>query len=92
MIPILMHQMRISTNQVFSVILGPTKIDDPKKKYVKTVREPKKNKYCVMKLSQIRCLIINIKFRKIFLIGVKRPQFIPKNALIFLLKNVPKMP
>jgi hypothetical protein len=38
-IPILMHQMRISTNQVSSVVLTPKKLEN-----VKAVKEPgKKN-------------------------------------------------
>jgi hypothetical protein len=36
-LPILMHQMRISTNKVSSVVLGPEKIGSPKK----SVKEPK---------------------------------------------------
>jgi hypothetical protein len=47
-----MHQMRISTNQVSSVVLGPKKLEI--RKIVKTVKEPEKTKYCAMKLSQIR--------------------------------------
>jgi hypothetical protein len=44
-----MHQMRISTNQVSSVVLGSKKLEI--RKIVKTVKEPKKTKYCAMKLS-----------------------------------------
>jgi hypothetical protein len=39
-IPILMHQMRISTNQVSSVVLWPKKLEI--RKIVKTAKEPKK--------------------------------------------------
>jgi hypothetical protein len=39
-IPILMHQMRISTNQVSSVVLRPKTLKI--QKIVKTVNEPKK--------------------------------------------------
>jgi hypothetical protein len=42
MIPIFMHQMRISTNQVSSVVLGPKKLEI--RKIVKTVKEPEKKK------------------------------------------------
>jgi hypothetical protein len=52
-IPILMHQMRISTNQVSSVVLRPKKFEI-RKMVVKTVKQPKKTKYYTMKLSQIR--------------------------------------
>jgi hypothetical protein len=41
-IPILMHQMRISTNQVSSVVLRPKKLEI--RKIVKTIKEPKKQK------------------------------------------------
>jgi hypothetical protein len=41
MIPILMHQMRISTNQVSSVVLRPRKLEI--RKIVKTIKEPKKS-------------------------------------------------
>jgi hypothetical protein len=54
-IPILMHQMCISTNQVSSVVLRLKKLEICK--IVKAVKEPggkKTNKYCAMKLSQIR--------------------------------------
>jgi hypothetical protein len=44
--------MRISTNQVSSVVLRPKKLEI--RKIVRTIKEPKKNKYCAMKLSQIR--------------------------------------
>jgi hypothetical protein len=46
--------MRILTNQVSSVVLRPKKLEI--QKIVKTEKEPKKkkNKYYVMKLSQIR--------------------------------------
>jgi hypothetical protein len=39
-IPILMHQMRISTNKVSSVVLRPKKLEI--RKIVKSVKEPKK--------------------------------------------------
>jgi hypothetical protein len=41
-IPILMHQMRISTNQVSSVTLRPKKTGNPGEKIVKTVYKKKK--------------------------------------------------
>jgi hypothetical protein len=65
-IPILMHQMRISTNQVSSVVLGSKELEI--RKIVKTVKEPKKktNKYCAMKLSQI-CRRIELSMREIIL-------------------------
>jgi hypothetical protein len=40
----LMHQMRISTNQVSSVVLKPKKLEI--RKIVKTVKEPKKQILC----------------------------------------------
>ena len=40
-----MHQMRISTNQVSSVVLRPKKLKI--RKIVKNVNEPKKPKYCM---------------------------------------------
>jgi hypothetical protein len=43
-IPILMPQMRISTNQVSSVVLKFEKIET--RKIVKTVKEPKKQILC----------------------------------------------
>jgi hypothetical protein len=54
MITILMHQMRISTNYVSSVMLGQEKLKI-RKLIVKNVKEPKKTtpKQNVMKLSQI---------------------------------------
>jgi DNA-binding transcriptional regulator GbsR (MarR family) len=45
-IPILMHQMHISTNQVSSVVLRPKKLEI--RKIVKTVKEPRKTKYKVL--------------------------------------------
>jgi hypothetical protein len=52
---IFMHQMRITTNQVSSVV--PTteaeKVGNLGGKIVKTIRA-EKTKYCAMKLSQIR--------------------------------------
>jgi hypothetical protein len=47
-----MHYMRISTNQVSSVVFRPKKVEI--RKIVKTIKESKYNKYCAMKLSQIR--------------------------------------
>jgi hypothetical protein len=43
-IPILMHQMRISTNQASSVVLRPKKLKSEKN--VKTVKEPKQQILC----------------------------------------------
>jgi hypothetical protein len=40
MIPILMHQMRISTNQVSSVVLRPKKVES--RKILKTVQTAEK--------------------------------------------------
>jgi hypothetical protein len=56
-----MHQMRISTNQDSSVELRPKKLEIRKQKLWK-LYEPKEkkknqNKYCAMKLSQIRSRI-----------------------------------
>ena len=51
MIPILMHQMRILTNQVSSVVLRP-KVGNPKN--CNKCEGAEKTIYCVMKLSQIR--------------------------------------
>ena len=48
-----MHQMRISTNEVSSVVLEPKKLEVEKKNREKC-KEPKKKSYCAMKLSQIR--------------------------------------
>jgi hypothetical protein len=48
-----MHQMRISTNQISSVALRPKKLEI-QKEIENCKRTEKKNKYCVMKLSQIR--------------------------------------
>ena len=48
-----MHQMRISTNEVSSVVLEPKKLE-VEKKIVKSVKSRKKKSYCTMKLSQIR--------------------------------------
>ena len=51
-----MHQMRISTNEVSSVVLEPKKLEVEKKNCEKC-KEPKKKQnksYCAMKLSQIR--------------------------------------
>ena len=45
-IPILMHQMRISTNEVSSVVLGPKKLEVEKKKIVKSVRAERKTILC----------------------------------------------
>jgi hypothetical protein len=39
-----MHQMRISTNQVSSVVLRPKKLEI--QKIVKTIKEPKKQILC----------------------------------------------
>jgi hypothetical protein len=47
-----MHQMRISTNQVSSVVLGPKKLEIRKKS--ENCKRTKKPKYCAMKLNQIR--------------------------------------
>ena len=47
-----MHQMRISTNEVLSVVLEPKKLE-VEKKTLKSVKSRKKS-YCAMKLSQIR--------------------------------------
>ena len=52
-IPILMHQMRISTNEVSSVVLEPKKLEVEKKNCEKC-KEPKEKPYCAMKLSQVR--------------------------------------
>jgi hypothetical protein len=54
-IPILMHQIRILTTfkSLFSGIQAEKVEIQKKKKIVKTVQEPKKNKYCAMKLSQL---------------------------------------
>jgi hypothetical protein len=41
-IPILMHQMCISSNEVYSVMFKPKKLKFREKKYLKTVEEPKK--------------------------------------------------
>jgi hypothetical protein len=54
MIPILMHQMRISTTSVSSVVLGPKKLEIRKSLWKLHVYEPKKNKYYAMKFNQIR--------------------------------------
>jgi hypothetical protein len=48
----LMHQMHISTNQVSSVVLRPKNLEI-QKQFWKLYLEPKKSKYCTMKLSQI---------------------------------------
>jgi hypothetical protein len=48
-----MHQMRISTNQVSSVVLRP-KMLEIRGGDVKTVKEPKKQQHSAKKLSQIR--------------------------------------
>jgi hypothetical protein len=45
-----MHQMHISNNQVSSVVLRPKKLEI--EKIVKTVKRPKKPKYCDMKLDR----------------------------------------
>ena len=47
-----MHQMRISTNEVSSVVLEPKKLEVEKIK-CENCKEPKKS-YSAMKLSQIR--------------------------------------
>ena len=51
-IPILMHQMHSSTNEVSSVVLGSKKLE-VRKKNEKSVKS-RKARYCAMKLSQIR--------------------------------------
>jgi hypothetical protein len=52
-ISILMHQMRISTNEVSSVVLGPKKLEIQKTNCENCIRT-EKTKYCAMTLSQIR--------------------------------------
>jgi hypothetical protein len=48
-----MHQMRISTNQVSSVVLRPKSWKSEKKNW-ENCKGTEKTKYCAMKLSQIR--------------------------------------
>jgi hypothetical protein len=64
-IPILMHQMRISTNQVSSVMLRSKKLEI--RKNVKIMKDPIKTKQSSMKLSQIRRRI-ELCMREIILI------------------------
>jgi hypothetical protein len=52
MIPILMHQMLISNNQVFSVVIRPKSWKSEKQ--IENSKRAEKTKYCTMKLSQIR--------------------------------------
>ena len=86
-----MHQMRISTNQVSSVVLRPKKLEIPKN--VKNVQEPKKKtKYCATKLNQIRRRIelcmreIILRFRWIYEIYF----FLDSLIHIRIFKQVPK--
>jgi hypothetical protein len=51
MLPVLMHQMHILTTNVFSVMLWPKKVGNPKKLFN---CERAGKKYNAMKLSQIR--------------------------------------
>jgi hypothetical protein len=52
-IPILMHQMRISTNKVSSVVLRPKKLEIRKKKFGQNCKRAEKTKQC-HELEQIR--------------------------------------
>ena len=45
-IPVLMHQMRISTNEVSSVVLGPKKLKVEEKKCEKCKRAKRKTILC----------------------------------------------
>jgi hypothetical protein len=46
MIPILMHQMRISTTKVSSVVLRPKKVGNPGKKICENCTRAPKKSYC----------------------------------------------
>jgi hypothetical protein len=89
-IPILMHQMCISTNEVSSVVLWLKKLEI--RKIVKTVRV-EQTKYCAMKLRQLRRRIelcmreitlrfeMNCCFYKLLIITICcHPKVINKNT------------
>jgi hypothetical protein len=89
-IPILMHQMRISTNQVSSVVLRPKSLKT--EKHCKNCKRGEKTQYWTMKLNQIRQRIelcmreMILRFRWIYRIYF----FLDSLIHIRIFKQVPK--
>jgi hypothetical protein len=87
-IPILRHQMSILSNQVFSVVLRPKKLE----KLWKLYKSRNKNNYCAMKLSQIRWTI-ELCMREIILrfeMNLSKLLFSWQNYSYLYFKQIPK--